>query len=286
MNKKAYILGSVILGILITSWFTGCIDFSYDEIAPRVDSTKLEANTTIAELKAIYPGKLLKLTDTSLYQKDSILIEGVVTTDDKSGNFYKSIVIQDNTGAIEVKINKTTLYNDYKLGQKVVIYCNGLFLGDYGGLIQLGSTYTENGVTEIGGLEGDVIIKKHIFRKGKTLFQLDPMDLTPANLTASNQSKLIRLNNVQFTLINSPIDGKPMTYADAINKVTINHSVNTCPATFSNVVLRTSGFAKFAGNAIPELNGTIVGILSYYKGTWQVMIRDTYDVQLTNPRCQ
>jgi len=285
MKKTTYILGSAILGILLTSWFTGCIDFTYDDITPRKDSTTLESNTTISELKSVYPGKLFRLTDTTLFQKDSIIIEGIVTSDDKSGNFYKSMVIQDVTGAIEVKINKTTLYNDYKIGQKVIIYCNGLFLGEYGGLIQLGSTYTENGVTEIGGLESDVIIKKHIFKKGETLTPIEPMDMTPANLIAANQSKLIRLNDVQFSMITSPIDGKQMTYADATNKVTVNHAVNTCPTSFTNLVIRTSGYAKFAGDTIPTLKGSIVGILSYYNGTYQVMIRDTYDVNLINPRC-
>lgn len=283
MKRAAYIIGVGILGTIASSWFTACIDFTYDDIQPRIDSIKIEANTTISELKSAYTGKLTKLTDSTFYQRDSILIEGIVTSDDRAGNFYKSIIIQDTLGyAIEVKINKTGLYNDYKIGQRVVIYCNDLYLGDYGGLIQLGSIYTENGVTEISYIEGDVLIKKHIFKKGGTLSPIDPVELTSANLVSASHSKLIKLSGIQFKTITSPIDGSHFTYADAKNKITINHLLDK--GAVSNILLRTSGYAKFAGDTIPGLNGTIVGILGYYNGDWQLMIRDTYDVNFTNPR--
>lgn len=286
MRKVAFILTILTAGALIIS-APGCVDFTYDEVEPRVDSTTLVANTTIAELKAMYPGELYQLNENTFFQRDSIIIEGVVTSDDKEGNFYKSIFIQDATGAIELKLNKTSLYNDYKRGQKIVVYCNGLYLGDYGGQIQLGSIYNNNGNWEISGLEGDPIIKMHVFKKGKLLVDVAPLAMTPALLTQVNIGKLVKFDNVQIKDTLSPITDTTYTYADNVNKVTVNHTLVACSQTYpSTVVLRTSGYARFAGTTIATKNGTVTGILTYYKGTYQLLMRDLNDINFTNDRCQ
>lgn len=287
MKRFKYLVAGIIVTIGAVLSMPSCIDFSYEEVEPRIDSTTLSANTTIAELKSIYPGKLYKLSDTSFYQRDSIIIEGIVTSDDKEGNFYKSIFIEDETGAIELKLNKTTLYNDYKRGQKIVVVCNDLHLGDYGGQIQLGSKYKNNGVWEISGLEGDVYIKRHVFKKGATITEKSPLVMAPNQLNPMNIGRLVQFNNTQIKDTLSAITGKTFTYADYVGKVTINHAIVTNNQTYSSaIVLRTSGFARFAGETINTKNGTIIGILTYYKGTYQLLVRDLEDIQFKNTRFQ
>ncbi len=287
MNKIKYIIAGIIITAGAVLTMPSCVDFTYDDIEPRVDSTSINANTTIAELKSIYPGELYKLSDTSFYLRDSIIIEGTVISDDKEGNFYKSIFIEDGTGAIEVKLNKTTLYNDYKRGQKVVVYCNNMYLGDYGGQIQLGSKYRNNGVWEISGLEGDVIISKHVFKKGNSISEVNPLVMTPSLLNPMSIGRLVQFNNTQIKDTLSPVTGKTYTYADYENKVTINHAIITNSQTYTSVVvLRTSGFSKFAGETINTKNGTITGILTYYNGTYQLIVRDLADINFTNVRFQ
>ena len=284
MKKIIYIIGGVLLLTMIFN-FSGCIDKSFTDIEPRIDSTSIKANTTIAELKSAYPGELVKLTDTTFYKRDSIIIEGVVISDDQAGNFYKSIVIQDATGGIEVKLDKTTLYNDYKRGQRVIVICNDLYLGDYGGLTQIGSTFTENGYRQIGGIEGDIMINKHLYRKGKTLVPVTPLTLLPNMLTTNNFSKLVKVNNVQFTTLSLPGTNNRLTFADKAGGESIDHYISTCPSSFTNLVVRSSGYAKFANDTIPSKNGSIVGILSYYNGTYQLIVRDLKDINFINARC-
>lgn len=287
MKKLRYTIAGAIAAIALVLAMPSCVDFSYDDIQPRIDSTTLAANTTIAELKGIYPGELYKITSTTFAGRDSVLIEGRIISSDKEGNIYKSLFIDDGTAGIEIKLNKTTLYNDYKLGQKVVVYCNGLHLGDYGGQIQLGSSYSNNGVIEISSLEGDVIIKKHVFKKGKNIEEVAPIVMTPALLTTSNLARLVQFDNVQIKDTLSLITGLTYTYADAVNKETINHQIWSKTQSFaSTIVLRTSGFARFAGTTINTKQGTIVGILTYYKGTYQLIIRDLADVKFDQPRFQ
>ncbi len=284
MKKIIYIIGGLAILTLVFN-FSSCIDKSFTDIEPRIDTTLINANTTIAELKSAYPGELIKLTDTTFYKRDSIIIEGVVISDDQAGNFYKSIVIQDATGGIEVKLDKTTLYNDYKRGQRVIVICNDLYLGDYGGLTQIGSTYTENGYRQIGGIEGDVMINRHVYRKGKVLVPVTPLILHPNLLITSNLSKLVKVESVQFTTLALPGTNNRLTFADKVGGESIDHYINTCPSSFTNLVVRSSGYAKFANDTIPSKNGSITGILSYYNGTYQLIVRDLKDIKFTNARC-
>jgi len=198
MKKISYRIGCCSIFALLLFNHSGCIDKSFIEIEPQTDSTVIAANTTIAELKALYTGNLLQLDETTFSGRDSIFIEGIVTSDDRSGNFYKSIVIQDTTGGIEVRIDKTYLYNDFRRGQRVVVVCNNLYIGDNGGLIQIGSTYTLNGDRLLGGVDGDVLINKHLLRKGHAIVPVAPLIFEPSTLTISNLSRLIAVDEAEF----------------------------------------------------------------------------------------
>ena len=101
--------------ILLVATFFAAV---YCDIYPTPDEATgvftpvtLEVNTTIAQLKALYtkPGTPVLITD-------DLVIGGQVVSSDQSGNLYRSFYIQDATGAIEIKIGKSSLYSDYKLG--------------------------------------------------------------------------------------------------------------------------------------------------------------------------
>lgn len=272
---------------------SSCVKDTYSDPAAYSDTTSLTANTTIAELKNRYAGSIVELSSNFIAGRDSIIIEGYVTSDDKTGNFYKSIFIEDATGGIQLMLNKTSLYNFYQRGQRLVVVCKGMYMGDYGGQVQIGSLMIDpsNNAPAISGLETDYVINQHVFKKGKTPVEVTPKVIDPAAPSRSDVSRLIRVNGVQFVTLNSPIDGSRLTYADAVGKVTLDHQLGGCGGVVyapgaKPFVVRTSGYAKFAGDTIPSLNGSIVGVLSYYNGTFQLIVRDMVDVQLVNARCQ
>ena len=66
------------------------------------------------------------------------IVEAVVVSTDEGGNFYKSMVVQDETGAIEIQLDMNGLFNLYPVGQKVIIDCRGLIVGDYNRYYQNG----------------------------------------------------------------------------------------------------------------------------------------------------
>ena len=107
----------------------------FDQVGPKADRpehhdmVEITPNSSIAELCSRYTehGKPVRI-------QDDCYIAGRVISNDKQGNFYKSIFIQDEqgNGGIEVKIGAPALYNRYKPGQLVYVRCKGLVLGEYG----------------------------------------------------------------------------------------------------------------------------------------------------------
>ena len=131
--------------------FTG----KYGE-ADVYEPVTMTPNKTIMELKSMYKNSPVTI-------EDDIVIGGQVVSEDKSGNVYKSLYIQDASGAIELKIGKNGLYNDYKLGQWVYVKCSGLTLGAYNGMLQLGWA-DPSGEYDTSYIEVQYIIDTHIFR--------------------------------------------------------------------------------------------------------------------------
>ena len=159
MNKIYNIIGAAFASLALLAscdeWepvFTG--NYGAADIYEPVTMTP---NTTILELKKMYT------EGTPLTIEKDIIIGGQVISEDKSGNIYKSLYIQDATAGIELKLGKNGLYNDYKLGQWVYVKCSGLTLGAYNGMIQLGCEDPTNDY-ETSYMEAQYLIDTHVFR--------------------------------------------------------------------------------------------------------------------------
>lgn len=158
MNKIFNIIGAAAVSLAVLAscdeWepvFTG--DYGKADVYTPVTLTP---NTTILDLKNMYKGTPVTISD-------DIVIGGQVISEDRSGNVYKSLYIQDETGGIELKLGKNGLYNDYKLGQWVYVKCSGLTLGNYKGMVQLGWESNDSKY-ETSYIEVQYIIDTHIFR--------------------------------------------------------------------------------------------------------------------------
>jgi hypothetical protein len=220
------------------------------------------ANKTIAELKAQFTADLTEITD-------DIVIKGVVTSSDETGNIYKKFYIQDETGAISIAVNAKELYKTYQPGQEVFVECKGLYVGTYGGVLQIGQKYinTKTNVTQIGQMT-DAQARTHIFFKQDPGALVTPIVTDIASITPDMQDKLITIKNVTFTN-----GGKNSYAADKVNT-----SEELKDANGNSIIVYTSGYATFASTILPTGPVTITAILSQFKGTWQLLIIDTKDV--------
>ena len=235
------------------------------------------ATISIKDLKSRYT------SGTAVAVTDDQVIEGVVICDDKSGNYYQQIAMQDATGGILLRLGSANLYNYYPVGRKIYVKLKGLYLGQYNGTLQLGagidSAYiSQGGVT----LLAFNLFDQHII-KGPLNQPVIPVVVTASQLTTSLQdryvSTLIRMEDVEFAATDT---GK--SYADLGQSG--NRIVQACAAPGSNrITLRTSNYSNFAETKVPAGNGAIVGVYSYFGSTKQLTIRDTSDVRFTNSRC-
>lgn len=255
MNKSV-IRTSLLSLLAAVLTFSACVKGDFDEPPIFIPTVDFSSNTTIASLKAMYQGSLDSISD-------DIIIKGKVVGNDESGNLYKKLVLQDETAGIEILLNKTSLYNEYKLGQTVYVKCKGMYLGDYGGLIQLGYTY-ENKVGQLP----EILIPNHLFRDSLPGTVPEPVEIDLGADNSAYLSMLVSVSNASFA------EGGKATWATA--DATTNRTLTSGG---KSIVVRTSNYATFALDTLPAGYGTVLGILSSFNGTLQLTVRDTSDAK-------
>lgn len=265
MNRLFQFLFIFLIGIT----FTACVDQEFDEPPIDGEDPGITPNATIADLKALYKaGQLVPITQ-------DLTIGGIVVADDRSGNYFKSIILQDATAGIEIRINQTSAYNFYPIGRQLFIKCKGLVLGDYNGVAQLGGyTYIEDGAAQLGDI---IALNDHII-KGKRVGAPAPKVKKINELTTADISTLIEIENAEF----ASTDIK-LPFADIIGRASLNRTVKDCSG--NSILLRSSGYATFANEKVPEGNGSIVAIYSVFGRDKQLFIRELSDINMEGTRC-
>ena len=261
---------SIILSVCFIIMVIAC-NKKFDE-PPQYAGPDIKANLTIRDLREMhFTGSFEKVLD-------EFIIEGIVIADDSQDNFYKSIVIQDSTAGITIRLDGFGLYTIYPVGTKIFVKLKNMWLGDYAKMIQLGAGVDKSdpGFPELVAVPQPLFDRYLV--KGSSNNLLIPKPVRFDQLNDSLQSCLVKINDVEF----APADtGKP--YGDAINKLSVNNIVKACSG--GSVYLRTSGFANFAAIKTPRGNGSITAIFTVFRTVKQLLIRDTSDVQMNGLRC-
>jgi hypothetical protein len=257
--------------LLILCITAACCQRKFDT-PPAYTGPQVQANLSIRDLRAMH------FTGGFECVLDDYVIEGIVVADDRQDNFYKSIILQDSTGGITIRMDGTGLYNDYPIGRKIAVKLKTLWLGDYAKMIQLGAAVdrTDPAYPELRPIPAPLFDK---FIVKETLNNpVVPKHVRMDELNDSLQSCLLAIDNLEFSTSDT---GR--SYADAINKISDNATVKSCIG--GSAYVRTSGFANFAAAKIPRGNGTLLAIYSVFRTEKQLMLRDTSDVQMNGLRC-
>jgi hypothetical protein len=269
MNNFSMKKAGILLTALIIAVLTGCVQKDFDQPPINIPYVDFTSNFTIKELKAAFVPDTLN--NSCMMIKGDTIIQGIIVANDESGNIYKTLYIQDNSGGLQIGIDQTNLYSEFKLGQKLYIKCQGLFLGTYGGVIQLGYPY--NG--SIGRMPSS-LIAGHIYKDS-----LPGPVPTPAILdfTANLEDKISTLVEVDDISFPGALDG--LAFCD--QGVTTNRDIadalgNVIKINNSNFILRTSNYASFAYDPLPSGTGRLIGILSAFNSQYQMYLRDTSDL--------
>jgi Family of unknown function (DUF5689) len=279
-NKSILFLSSLVMVILAALVITSC-NKKFDE-PPLYTDPGVTANTTIKQLRALSTGYGILNAITT-----DIIIAGKVVGNDKSGNIYKELYLQDSTAGIALQLDATGLYNSYPLGREVFVVCKGLYVANESGMIKLCVRAIINGSPTVSGIPSALI--DGYVKRGQLGTPPAPKVLTIAQLNNDYQSMLIQLDNYQVT---SADMGK--TYADtSASKATQNINTQSCAGTSSNIIVRTSGYSNFAAQKLPQGNGALTAIYTVFASnasfnnnpTKQLILRDTSDMKFYGSRC-
>ncbi len=263
MNKYIKIIS--IFSISLIFLLSACVKNDFTEPEKAVYNPNIKATTTIQELKNLYTNELT-LIDTN------VIIKGTVIANDKSGNIYKSIFIQDSTAGIQISLDAYNLCNKYHTGDLIYVKCKGLYLGEYGGQIQLGADY-EGSVGRIA----EPVIDDYLIKSDGGI-PINPKTISLSAVNGSLVNELVQLKNVQFKRY-SVGD----TYGDIVLKEDKDIYVEDCSG--NSMLVRTSGYADFASDIVPEGNGNMTAVLTKYNSTYQLIIRNIREVNMTSERC-
>ena len=228
---------------------TSCVKQKFDTPPPTVPYVDFPSNATIDSLKRYYNLKPHTGNIDTLLIKDDIIIQGVLNSTDASGNIYKNMFIQDNTGGIVLTIDLGGLSSKYRLGQRVFIKCKGLYLGTYGEMLEIG--YGVYNGTSIGRIP-PAMLPSHIFLDSLPKNYVAPVVIDPKNSTTIKNytCMLVEMRKVKF-----PDAASNQTFV--IGGATTNHNIADSLGVAivnsgKNLIIRTSSFADFATDQLPK----------------------------------
>lgn len=236
---KKLLKTSFLLLALLSVVFVSC---KKDYPEPPIQVLPIGTVYTIDQILAMEPGTVFT-EDASVY--------GIITADEQSGNLYKSAFMQDRATGAALELHLDAV-SGVRIGDSIRVYLKDVTYSTYFNLPQL-SNFTADG---------------HI------VILANNKDIEPAKATIAdiNQGKylagLVRLENVKFTEQN--------TFADASTYG--NRTLIDALDPSNNVIVRTSNYANFAYDSLPQGTGNLTAIASVYNSTWQLCIRSAYEL--------
>ena len=229
---------SIIL-ILIAAIVSGCNRWEEPEFTAPVYDGPAE-NKTIADIKAKHLSLGNNTQDSICRYDEQFIVKAVVVSSDQGGNCYKYLTIQDETGGIEIAIDRSSLYNDYPVGQTVYLNCAGLVVGDYHNKYQIGWVY-QGSVGRIAPADLHKYLSKDGIPDLNNPIVAHPIEINSANdLTAENVNCLVKIDACRFDAADN---GLPLAYNDFTTDRTVTFNG-------ASLTVRTSNYAYFRNTLI------------------------------------
>lgn len=253
--------------------------------APWGNNSLREKNViSIADLKTQFATIINSDNGYKQIEKD-MMIKAVVTGNDVSGNIYNQVSVQDASGAIIIAINGSGLSGYLPVGQEILVNLKGLYIGSYKKLPQIGGVNTKlsDGSLGMGKIER-AIWNEHfkILNPGEadasTVVpeEFDLTKLTDVAYMEANVGKLMTLKKVKFASANGTNVWAP---DDTNTSLELIDAETGKKISSSNLVVRNSGYSKFANEVVPQGVFDITGIFTRFGNTWQIVLRSTDDLK-------
>lgn len=273
---------------------TSCMDEDWNDptgdTAPYGNNELKETNViTIAELKNTYFGNTSNANDT-IRIKDDVQIKGIVTANDVEGNVYNEVCVEDATGGILVCIAQGGLWGYLPIGQEILIDLKDLYIGHYGSQPQIGTPYTNtSGRTFPSRMNRTLWQTKFKLIGTADASRVQPEEFDVSKIEdkeyiKSHCGKVMTVKGIEMAEANGKKVWASEEEKDAGNGVSRTIKVNGKKN--SNFVVRSSTYADFAAQIMPQGKINLTGIFTVYATnpdrygyTWQILLRQASDIQ-------
>lgn len=312
--KTMKYLKLALLALVAVFTTTSCMDDDWkdpnSETSPYGNNSIQETNVvSIAELKNTYGPKQKDEINDTVRIADGTQIKGIVTGNDIEGNIYSQISIQDESDkpGIIISVAQGGLSGQLQIGQEVLINVGGLYYGTYRSQPQLGVAYHDtskdqnypsrisradwqNRFKVIGKPDASKIkVKVFSTNPDTSKGELNVADLLDADVAYKYAGCLVTLKGVEFAMG----DGKT-TLAPEDEGKTLGYGVTRYfkgyDKTNKQIGIRTSCYAEFAANLVPQGVVDVTGVLSCYKSsakynhTVQLALRRFSDIKASESK--
>lgn len=312
--KTMKYLKLALLALVAVFATTSCMDDDWkdpnSETSPYGNNSIQETNVvSIAELKNTYGPKQKDAINDTVRIADGTQIKGIVTGNDIEGNIYSQISIQDESDkpGIIISVAQGGLSGQLQIGQEVLINVGGLYYGTYRSQPQLGVAYHDSSKDQnypsrisradwqnrfkVIGKPDASKIKVQVFSTNPDTSkgELNVADLLDADVAYKYAGCLVTLKGVEFAMG----DGKT-TLAPEDEGKTLGYGVTRYfkgyDKTNKQIGIRTSCYAEFAANLVPQGVVDVTGVLSCYKSsakynhTVQLALRRFSDIKASESK--
>lgn len=312
--KTMKYLKLALLALVAVFATTSCMDDDWkdpnSETSPYGNNSIQETNVvSIAELKNTYGPKQKDEINDTVRIADGTQIKGIVTGNDVEGNIYSQISIQDDSDkpGIIISVAQGGLSGQLPIGQEVLINVGGLYYGTYRSQPQLGVAYHDSSKDQnypsrisradwqnrfkVIGKPDASKIKVQVFSTNPDASkgELNVADLLDADVAYKYAGCLVALKGVEFAMG----DGKT-TLAPEDEGKTLGYGVTRYfkgyDKTNKQIGIRTSCYADFAANLVPQGVVDVTGVLSCYKSsakynhTVQLALRRFSDIKASESK--
>lgn len=312
--KTMKYLKLALLALVAVFATTSCMDDDWkdpnSETSPYGNNSIQETNVvSIAKLKNTYGPKQKDEINDTVRIADGTQIKGIVTGNDIEGNIYSQISIQDESDkpGIIISVAQGGLSGQLQIGQEVLINVGGLYYGTYRSQPQLGVAYHDSSKDQnypsrisradwqnrfkVIGKPDASKIKVQVFSTNPDASkgELNVADLLDADVAYKYAGCLVTLKGVEFAMG----DGKT-TLAPEDEGKTLGYGVTRYfkgyDKTNKQIGIRTSCYADFAANLVPQGVVDVTGVLSCYKSsakynhTVQLALRRFFDIKASESK--
>lgn len=218
---------------------------------------------SIAALKSLYVGGSQRLSDV-------IFISGSITANDHIGEFPNTLILEDDTGAVEVSVDLDEAYSTYKIGCYLTLNCTDLWIGSSGGALMVGGEPT--GDYAVDALDLDTFSSVAAVDGDATR---EPQSVTLSQLTQQLVSCFISISDVRFLEsvdeYGSVIDTFCALNPDTGRRVSTTHTIEEV-ATGEQLSLYVASTVIYASDPLPNGSGVIYAILDRYGSSYSVSL--------------